>query len=109
MREESEPDETIIRPRPKDTGNDNRADDEHAAHRWRSLFSAVQFGKATHFFGGANRLADFERDEFADDEVSEEKREHERRDRRRDRAKGDVGENIEAVESAHSGDGGSTS
>ena len=95
--EESEPDETIIRPRPKDTGDENRTDDENAAHGRRSLFAAVQFGKSMHFFGGANRLADFQRDQFADDEISEEKGEHERGDRRRDRAKCDVGKDVEAV------------
>ena len=39
----------------------DRADDEHAAHRWRALFAAVQFGEVTHFVRGANRLADLQR------------------------------------------------
>ena len=81
-----------------DRGDHDRADDEHAAHRGRALFAAVQLGQLVHFRRGADRLADLERNQFPNDVVAEQKRDREGGDRREDRAKGDVVEDVEAFE-----------
>ena len=70
--EEGEPDEAVIRSRPERHSKEHRADHEHAAHRRRALFAAVQFGQPMHFVRRADRLADLQRDQFADDEIAEE-------------------------------------
>ena len=54
--------------------------------------------RRSHFLGAANRLADFERDQFSNDVIPKEQREDERGDRRRNRAKSDVKENVEAAD-----------
>ena len=69
--EQSEPDEAIVRTRPQKAGKKNGADDEHATHGRRSLLAEVQFCQPVDFFRRANRLAQLERRQLADDEVPE--------------------------------------
>jgi hypothetical protein len=96
--EKSEPDKAIIRTRPKHGGKHDRADDQDPTHGGDARLGAVQFRQSMDFMGRANRLADLERDQFADDEISAEERERERRDRGRDAPEGDVGENVQRSE-----------
>ena len=72
-------------------------------------FAAMQFREAMHFGGGADRLADLERNQLANDEIAEYERERESSDRRRDGAERDVGEDIEPDELAAQNGGGNTS
>src|SRR5215218_4485367 len=51
-----------------------------------------------HFRRSADGLPDFERDQFADDEITRDERDGERGDGRRDRAKGDVSKDVERTD-----------
>ncbi len=96
--EKDEPNERVIRPRPDDRRDNDRADDEHAAHRRRACFAAMQLGQVPHL--GRSRIGcpTFSEINFPDDVVAEEKRNREGGDGRQDRAERDVIENIEALE-----------
>src|SRR5438445_398507 len=69
--EKNEPDEAIIGAGPEHTGEEDRADDQHATHGGGALFSTVKFGQTSHFLDAADGLADLERDQFSDDEIPE--------------------------------------
>src|SRR5205085_7465768 len=96
--EEREPDEAVVGTRPEKTGNEDRSDNQDAAHGRRSLFSTVQFRETMDLRRLANRLAKLERSQNSDHEVSKQKREKKRRDRTRDGAKRDIKENVEAAD-----------
>jgi hypothetical protein len=66
--------------RPEQRGNHHGAEQQHPAHRRCPAFSSMQVGKLAHFLLGADRLPDFERDQFPDDEITEQEAEQERSD-----------------------------
>ncbi len=69
--EKGQPNEAVVRPRPENTREHDRADDENAAHRGHALFGAMQFGQPMHFVRRPDRLTDLERNQFPDDEIAE--------------------------------------
>src|SRR4029077_3626440 len=96
--DQEEPDEAIIGTGPEHAGEEDGADDQHATHGGGALFSTVQFGQTSYFFDAADGLADFERDQFSDDEIPKNQRQRERGHSCRNRAKSNVKENVETAD-----------
>src|SRR5262249_44436088 len=96
--EKREPDERIVRPGPEDRRKNYCPDNQDSAHRRSALFSTMQLGQLPNLSGVANRLTNFQRDEFANDVVAEKKRDHEGRDCGQHSPKGDIIKNVEAFE-----------
>src|SRR6185369_3528183 len=71
--------------------------DQHATHRRGSGFLAMQFVKLVDLLLGANRLAELEGDEPANDPVAANEGNQERGRGRGDSAKRDVLKNIESL------------
>ena len=96
--EEGEPDKRVIGPRPKQRGRRHGPEDQDAAHRGRAALAAVQLGQFVHLFLGANRLADFQPDQFSDHPVSENQAEQERGHRGANRTERDVSKHVGSVD-----------
>ncbi len=94
----NQPDGGVIRPRPEQRGDEDAAVQQHAAHRRRAGFFAVQFEEAMHFLLRPHGLAELERNEAADGVVAENQREQKGGERRRDGPKGDVLKDVERAE-----------
>src|SRR4029450_5699174 len=96
--EEDQPDEPIIWPRPQQAGHNHGADYQHATHGGRALFNAVQLSQAMDFGCSANRLTDFQRGQFANNEISKNQRAEEGGDGGGNRPERDIKENVEPNE-----------
>ena len=70
----------------------------NSAHRRRAAFAFVQRGEFVDFVGGADRLADLEFGEFADDEVAHPEAQEKRRQTRAACSGGDVFEDVKRAE-----------
>ncbi len=78
--------------------NQDRADDQHAAHGGRALFAAVQFRETMNLFRARESVDLFSaRINFANDEIAEQKRDDESGHRGSYGPEGDVKENVEPV------------
>jgi hypothetical protein len=71
-------------------GDQHGAEDQHAAHGGRADFAAVEFGELVNLGGGADRLADLERDQLADHARAEDQRKDEGEQAGAGGAEGDV-------------------
>ena len=57
---EQQPHGTVVGPRPEERRDDDRAEDEHPAHRRSAGFLAVQFVKPVHLVLGADGLSELQ-------------------------------------------------
>ena len=96
--EQDQPNEAVIEARPDETGHKDRADNQHATHGGRSLFTTMQFSEAVNFRRSANRLSQFQRDQSSNNKVSKNQREQERRHRGGNGSERDIKKNVEPDE-----------
>src|SRR5438094_389708 len=96
--EKNEPNEPIIGAGPEDAGEEDGPDDEHATHGGSTLFAAVQFSQTANFLDATDGLADFERDQFANDEIPKNQTEREPRHGRCNGTESDIKENVEPAD-----------
>ena len=93
--EEDGPDEDVIPFGPEESGDDDGGEDENAAHGGGAGFFAVEFEEFVDLFSGADGLADFEGDQFADEAVAKQQGEDKGGESRAACAEGVVFEDVE--------------